>query len=95
MQKIVNKNGFIWKLDIKLGNRRDEPMNSCRDRASSPIRNSHVPCHRFAIRTYLATDLRFEHAVPPIYVDLLQLIEASIVYWQALPTLITSSNYPE
>ena len=55
-------------------------MNSCRDRAWPPIRNSYVPCHRFAIRTCLATDLRFERAVPPIYVDLLPLIEASIVY---------------
>ena len=55
-------------------------MNSCRDRAWQPIRNSHVPCHQFAIRTCLATDLRFERAVPPIYVDLLPLLEASIVY---------------
>ena len=36
--------------------------------------------NRFAIRTCLATDLRFERAVPPIYVDLLPLIEALIVY---------------
>ena len=80
MQKLILKTAFIWKLEIKLGNRRDEPMNPCRDRAWPPIRNSYVPCHRFAIRTCLATDLQFERAVPPIYVDLFLLIEASIVY---------------
>ena len=55
-------------------------MNSCRDRAWPPIRNSYVPCHRFTIRTCCTTDLRFERALPPIYVDLLPLLEASIVY---------------
>ena len=80
MQKWIIKIAFIWKLEIKLGNRRDEAMNTCRDRAWPPIRNSYVPGHRFAIRTCLTTDLRFQRTVPPIYVDLLPLIEASIVY---------------
>ena len=65
---------------MKLANRRDEPMNSCKDRAWRPIRNSYMPCHRFAILACLAADLRFERAVPPIYADLLLLLEASIVY---------------
>ena len=80
MQKRIIKTAFIWKLEIKLGNRRDKPMNPCRDRAWPPIRNSYVPYHRFAIRTCRATDLRFVRALPPIYVDLLPLLKASIVY---------------
>ena len=58
MQKRIIKSAFIWKLDIKLGNRRDKLMNPCRLRAVTPICDSYVPCHRFAIRTCLAADLR-------------------------------------
>ena len=32
MQKLKIETAIIWNLAIKLGNRRDEPMNSGRDR---------------------------------------------------------------
>ena len=80
MQKWIIETALIWQLEIKLGNRRDESMNSWRDRAWPPIRNSYVPCHRFAIRTCLATDLRFQRPSPPICDNMLPLLEAPIVY---------------